>query len=114
MPWDINRCGQKVICIQDHSLWQTFCCDLPCWPLLDQTYTVSGFGQIEGHPGIYLHELSGVTCGCFQLDNAPWPLEIFRSLDQRNTDINELKKLLVKTPERVCAHKGNQKNDDFL
>ena len=32
---------------------------------------------------------------------APWPLEIFRPLDERKTDISELWKLLVKTTELV-------------
>jgi hypothetical protein len=47
----INRIGQKVICVQDHSLWSNFCCDLPRWPLLDETYTVSGFGLNRGYAG---------------------------------------------------------------
>lgn len=89
----INRTGQKAICVQDHILWAAFCCDIP-WPLLDEIYTVSGFGEIEGCPGIFLSELPPVSCGCHQLDNAPWPIECFRPVDERATDIGELTKIL--------------------
>jgi hypothetical protein len=94
----INRRGQKVICVQDHALWANFCCDLP-WPLLDQIYTVSGFGEIEHHPGIFLLELPPVSCSCHQLSGAPWPIECFRPLDQRATDISALTKILDPTLE---------------
>jgi hypothetical protein len=92
--WGIDRCGQKVQCIQDEMLWQFVCWELPCWPHLDAVYTVSGFGEIEGHPGVHLREISGVTCACTGLNNAPWPIEIFRPLDARQTDIGELTKIL--------------------
>lgn len=55
--------------------------------------------EIEGHPGIFLVEISNVNCQCAGLSNAPWPLEIFRPLDQRRTDISALTKLLDKTLE---------------
>jgi hypothetical protein len=83
----INRVGQKVVCVQ-------FCCDLPGWPLLDETYTVIGFAEIEYHPGIFLLELPSVSCSCHQLSGAPWPIEVFRRFDQRTTDISELTKIL--------------------
>jgi hypothetical protein len=90
----IDRIGQKVVCIQDDFIWQFVCWELPCCPRLDQSYTVSGFGEIEGHPGIHLRELAGVSCRCFNLDNAPWPIDCFRPLDERGTDIGVLKQLL--------------------
>jgi hypothetical protein len=71
------------------------------WPLEGAVYTVSGFGLIEDHPGIYLYELNGVTCGCHQLRNAPWPLEVFRPLDQRSTDISALTQFT--TPKEIRA-----------
>jgi hypothetical protein len=94
----INRPGQKVICVQDHALWADFCCDIPCWPLLDEIYTVSGFGEIEGCPGIYLFELPPVSCTCHHLEAAPWPIDCFRPLDQRQTDISALTNIL----DRSC------------
>jgi hypothetical protein len=56
---------------------------------------------IEGHPGVHLCELAGVRCRCFGLSDAPWPIECFRPLDQRKTDIGCLMQLLNKTPEPV-------------
>lgn len=91
MPWGIDRIGQKAICIQDDSLWQTFCCVLPCWPLLDHIYTSVVLASI----------CAKITCSRYQLDNAPWPLEIFRLLDQRQTDISELVEIL----DDVSHHK---------
>jgi hypothetical protein len=96
----INRRGQKVICIIDHAIWADFCCELR-WPLQDEIYTVSGFAEIDGCPGIFLHELPPVVCVCHQLDDAPWPLECFRALDERQTDISEFTKLLDRTPQLV-------------
>jgi hypothetical protein len=93
----INRAGQRVICVQHPDVWQAFCCGLS-WPALDAVYTVSGFGTIEDHPGIYLRELTPVACSCHQLSAAPWPMEIFRPMDQRHTDIGELTKILDQTP----------------
>jgi len=63
-----------VICVQDHAVRPTVCPGLSCWPRLDHVYTVTGFAKIEDHPGIYLRELGGVTCRCFDLNNAPWPI----------------------------------------
>ena len=98
--WSIDRIGMKVICVQDPSVWDNFCC-MSQWPLLDQIYTVFGFGEVDGLPGIYLYEISGITCECCNVDNAPWPLECFRALDQRETDISELTKLtkVTSSPE---------------
>jgi hypothetical protein len=52
--YGIDRAGQKVICVIDHSLWADFCCDVQSWPLQDEIYTVSGFGEIENEPGVFL------------------------------------------------------------
>lgn len=93
----INRAGQRVICVQHPDVWQMFCCGLP-WPRLDAVYTVSGFGEIEDTPGVYLNEISGVTCQCAGLSNAPWPMECFWPVDERQTDISEFTKLLDQTP----------------
>ena len=95
----IDRAGMKVECIEDCDAWAAFCCAVSRWPRVGGVYVVSAFGDIEGIPGIYLHELSSITCQCHGLSNAPWPLEIFRPLDQRRTDISALTKLLDKVPE---------------
>ena len=71
---------------------------ISAFPLPDEIYTVSGFSDIEGCPGIFLLELPPVSCSCSGLSNAPWPLECFRPLDQRPTDIGELSKILDRTP----------------
>jgi hypothetical protein len=98
----INRVGQKVICIIDHVVWANFCCDaITRWPIFDEVYEVGGFGDIDGCPGIFLHELPPVVCVCHQLDNAPWPLECFRALEERHTDIGELTAILNRTPQLV-------------
>src|SRR5271165_4501368 len=99
--WGIDRVGQKVQCVQDEFIWQFVCWELPCYPRLDAIYTISGFGEIEQTPGVYLAELSGVSCPCLGLNNAPWPIECFRPLDQRATDIGELTKILDRTPQRA-------------
>ena len=88
----------KVECVEDHSVWQLFCCPMSLWPICGMTYTVAGFASIEDHPGIYLYELPPVSCKCCSLDNAPWPLEIFRPLNERKTDIGELMKILDQRP----------------
>ena len=91
----INRCGQRVVCIQDHAVWVNFCCDtITRWPVQDQTYTVAGFGEIDGSPGIFFAELPPVTCECHSLTGAPWPIECFRAL-RRKTDIGSLTKILT-------------------
>ena len=93
----INRVGMKVACILDNSVWELyFCCDFGCYgpPLYGGIYTVAGFAEIDGGPGIHLRELPGITCPCHGLCNAPWPLEIFRAVDERQTDIGALTKLL--------------------
>lgn len=98
----INRAGQRVVCIQDHAIWANFCCDaITRWPLLDEIYTVSGFTEIEDQPGIFLRELPNVNCACVGLSNAPWPIEIFRALEDRKTDISTFTKLLDRTPQLV-------------
>jgi hypothetical protein len=98
----INRCGQRVACIQDHAVWANFCCDaITRWPLLDEIYTVSGFAEIDGCPGIFLTELPPVTCECHSLSGAPWPLVIFRAIEEHATDISILTAILDRTPELV-------------
>ena len=99
----INRAGQRVVCVTDHAIWANFCCDLTSWPICDEVYTVSGFAEIDGCPGIFLAELPPVVCECHNLSGAPWPLQCFRALDERTTNIGELTKLLDQTPaiERV-------------
>ena len=100
----INRCGQRVVCIQDHAVWANFCCDaITRWPIYDQIYTVTGFSEIEGNPGIFLRELPRVNCACVGLSNAPWPLVIFRAIDERRTDISEFTKLLDQTPQPIMV-----------
>lgn len=89
----INRVGQKVVCIQDGNIWHYFCSVLDHWPILDQVYTVSDFGEIDGEPGIHLREIAGITCECSGLADAPWPIEIFRPLARCKTDISALTKL---------------------
>jgi len=101
MSWAIDRVGMKVQCVQDDFIWQFVCWELPCYPRRGAVYTVAGFGLIDDTPGVYLREIPGVTCSCAGLDNAPWPLQIFRPLDQRTTDIGALKQLL--TPIREDA-----------
>jgi hypothetical protein len=96
----ISRIGQRVICVQHPSIWPTICSALRTWPQLDQVYTVAGFATIEDLPGIHLRELAGVTCACFDLVNAPWPLECFRPVQTRETDIGALKQLLNDANER--------------
>ena len=53
------------------------------FPLRGDIYTVQGFGDIEGHPGIFLYELPPVTCDCHSLRDAPWPMRCFAPLDER-------------------------------
>jgi hypothetical protein len=92
----IDRIGQRVVCVQDHVVWANFCCDaITRWPLLDEIYTVAGFAEIDGVPGIFLAELPPVTCECHLLSGAPWPLQCFRPLDERKTDIGSLTKILT-------------------
>jgi hypothetical protein len=98
----INRAGQRVVCVQHPDVWQMFCCGLS-WPRLNTVYTVAGFGEIENCPGIYLAELPPVACSCHRLEAAPWPIECFRPVDQRQTDIGELTKLLDQTPQPIVA-----------
>ena len=69
-------------------------CSMEHWPLFGGVHTVAGFDPIEGLPGIYLYELPRVDCECSKLINAPWPLDIFEPLDERKTDISDLRQLL--------------------
>lgn len=97
----INRAGQRVVCVTDHAIWANFCCDLTGWPICDEVYTVTGFAEIDGCPGIFLRELPLITCECHQLSDAPWPLQCFRAIDERKTDISTFTKSLDAIPELV-------------
>jgi hypothetical protein len=105
----INRDGQKVICVSDHRAWLFVCPTITVYPRARETYTVSGFAPIkmkdgsEDIPGIHLRELEGFTCSCGGFTNEPWPVEAFRPVDERKTDISAFTQLLDKTPEKVRA-----------
>jgi hypothetical protein len=99
--YGIDRAGQKVICVIDHSLWADFCCDVQSWPLQDEIYTVSGFGEIENEPGVFLYELPCITCACSGLSGSPWPLEIFRPVNTARADIGIFTRLLDRVPVPV-------------
>jgi hypothetical protein len=71
-----------------------------------QTYTVAGFADSFGHPGIHLAEVPGYQCACKKIPVSSWPIFAFRPVDERQTDIGALKDLLQTipaAPEKVDA-----------
>lgn len=105
---DINRIGQKVVCVW--PAWAHGCGSLKCFPLENETYTVTAFartaGRDNGLPGIHLAELPGFECECKNIGPSSWPIIAFRPVDERETDISAFKDLLnvtPATPERVDA-----------
>jgi hypothetical protein len=100
----INRIGQKVRCVGDERVWLLFVCPtLKVFPRNGVTYTVAGFEEHQGLPCIHLREIAGLECACKSLSGVPWLIAAFRPLDERETDIGELRALLVDEPEKVPA-----------
>lgn len=106
----INRVGQKVVCMWPAWAWAAGCASLSRFPLENAVYTVDAFartaGRDNGVPGIYLAELPGFECECKKIAPSSWPLSAFRPADERHTDISALKDLLTPipaAPERVDA-----------
>ena len=107
----INRRGQKVVCVAevtvivgDISALRKY--DGPA-PRREAVYTVDGFiesvllaGPFGTVPGIALME---IPCVLKPPGMQPmgWPIAAFRPLDQRETDISELRKLATPVTEPV-------------
>lgn len=99
----IDRIGQKVVCVVPVEFWLLgICISMPAFPRQDRTYTVAGFEDSSGHPGIHLQEIAGIDCPCRKLTNTAWPLSAFRPVNERKTDISQFESLLKtdKTPVR--------------
>jgi hypothetical protein len=61
------------------------------WPIQDEIYTIVAFAETEpGVPGVHLLELPAIQCACCSLNGAAWPIECFRALQERKTDIAAL------------------------
>ena len=104
----INRIGQKVVCVWPAHAFKAACYAIQQFPVEKEAYTVSAFADTAGHPlpGIHLAELPGFACACKRVASSSWPLIAFRPADERQTDISALKDLLKPlpaTPERVDA-----------
>lgn len=100
----INRVGQKVKCIGDERIWLLLVCPtLKVFPRLGETYTVAGFEHYQAFPAIHLREIAGLSCACLRISGVPWLISAFKPLDERETDISELRALLVPAPGKVPA-----------
>jgi hypothetical protein len=97
MSWAINRVGQKIQCIQHHDAW-SFCSGLTSRPLLGEIYIAASFATIDDYPGVFLREVAAINCSCYGLACAPWPLFIFRPVNERPTSIEVFAKILDRTP----------------
>jgi hypothetical protein len=110
----INRRGQKVACIAHMNVWigRTAATLAPyegTVPKVDEVYTVDGFiesGFLLGSPtpgtvpGIALVE---IVCPLTDPGMKPmgWPMAGFAPVDERETDISELRKLATPVTEPV-------------
>lgn len=108
----INRLGQKVVCIAEIDVVTQSGARYPGpVPVLDEVYTVTGFGPTgmkappdlpDADIGIILAEIPTIR-GRSSCDrtwrNLTWPLVIFRPVDERKTDISDLVRVAKETSQ---------------
>ena len=98
----INRIGQKVICvIRMVAQYEDGVCSSEGVPQVNCAYTVSGFvsaptqlapGIVMHSPGITLTEVDSPECSCCGA-RMGWPIQAFRPVNERKTDIGDLVRL---------------------
>lgn len=99
--YSINRVGQKVRCIEAHfrHFW---CPDVTAngSPEYDGEYTVSGFEDIQGYPGIHLSEFTNTHCDCSK-KKLSWPMKCFVPLVDDEAENEYVTEIINKAKDNI-------------